>query len=168
MIKDKVLSDTGSGDMIPSMDDFTNSKPMMVITIDTISPEIYSMRPIPKGCLLLAGRLASLNPTKVTIDDAASERLFAASAMMEIDADDKPIMNFNTQSITLHIIPTIPLRVPYLARTCFFVRVFFFKMKLYIKSLEIKIVTSYLHSILQVLAFFEYAAHYFLYVVWMS
>ena len=45
-------------------------------------------------------------------DDPASDRLFAASAVMAILPVTEPTMNFAAVSRMLHSIPTMPLRVP--------------------------------------------------------
>ena len=64
---------------------FTSSKPMSTIKIETNSPEIYSIRPCPKGWSESGFCPAILKPASVMMEDAASDRLLNASAVMAME-----------------------------------------------------------------------------------
>ena len=55
---------------------------------------------------------ASLNPTRLTILDDASDRLFRASAMMAMEPNSVPTASLPRQSRTLHTMPTMLARLP--------------------------------------------------------
>ena len=80
--------------------------PTSITRNETISAAMYSIRPCPNGCSLSAGLLAIFTPTKLMIDDAASERLFRASAMIAREFISSPITSFVPNNSTLHKIPT--------------------------------------------------------------
>ena len=111
------LEETASGETIFSMELRKSSRPISRMTSETMRPEMYSMRPCPKGCWSSAGRPAILNPTTVTMDEPASERLLKASAVMAIEFESVPARNLNTNSTILQKIPTSPLSIPYFWRT---------------------------------------------------
>ena len=54
-----------------------------------------------------------MKPTRVIIEEAASERLLTASAVMEIAPVTIPVVSFAINKIMLQIIPTIPAKTPY-------------------------------------------------------
>lgn len=56
--------------------------------------------------------MAILKPTRVTTDEPASERLFMASAVIEILPVKEPTANFAAVSITFTAIPTKPESTP--------------------------------------------------------
>lgn len=62
-------------------DDFTNSAPISNISAATANPDRY-LPGMTIRMFLSAGRCANRKPIKVTIDDAASDKLFIASAMI--------------------------------------------------------------------------------------
>jgi hypothetical protein len=101
---------TGVGFIILSKEALINWKPTIITIKETIRAEIYSNRPCPKGCSSSAGLLASLKPTIVIIDDAASDRLLKASAVTAILPEISPIDSFIANKIALTIIPIIPPR----------------------------------------------------------
>ncbi len=80
---------------------------------ETTKPEIYSYLPCPKGCSLSAGLSANLKPNNVATDEPASDKLFNASAVMDTECVITPAKNFTVKSMTLHMIPTYPLNMPY-------------------------------------------------------
>ena len=90
---------------------FRSSKLTTNIDTATISAEIYSILPWPKGCSLSSGLLESFVPVRVTTFDAQSERLLTASAVTETAPVSEPSVNLITQSSILHIIPTEALRL---------------------------------------------------------
>ena len=100
----------GTGFNILSIDDFTNWIPTSITINATISADIYSSLPCPKGCSLSGGILANLNPTIVITDDAISDKLLNASAIIAILDVNKPTDNFTPNNIKFAIIPTIPAR----------------------------------------------------------
>ena len=73
---------------------------------------MYSILPWPNGCSLSLALLDSFAPAIVTTFDAASDRLFTASAVIATEFENEPTMNFATQSIILQKIPTAPLSIP--------------------------------------------------------
>ena len=75
----------------------TNCNPNITIIIETIKPEIYSIRAWPKGWSLSAGLFDNLNPTKETIELPASVKLLTPSATREITLKIKPKTNFKMQ-----------------------------------------------------------------------
>ena len=89
-------------------DVFINSKPTKITIKETISPEIYSSLPCPKGCSLSAGLLASLKPRIVITEEATSERLLKASAVIAMLFDIIPITSLVAKRIKFSIIPTKP------------------------------------------------------------
>ncbi len=56
---------------------------------------------------------ASLKPIIVIIEEAASERLLNASAVMDIDFVIKPTSNLAVNRSKLSVMPMIPDRIPY-------------------------------------------------------
>ena len=64
----------------------------------TINPDTYSILPCPKGCLESAFIPPSLNPSIVTKEEAASDRLLNASAVIAIDWLIVPAINLPANS----------------------------------------------------------------------
>ena len=95
---------------------FPNSKPMSRMAMDTTSPVRYSIRPWPKGCSSSAACPASRKPTSVITDEAASDRLFRASATMATEPVIIPAASFPRHSRVLSRMPTIPARAPHFCR----------------------------------------------------
>lgn len=73
---------------------FINCRPTNITMKATISAERYSIRPWPKGCSLSAGLFESLKPKIVIKEEAASERLLKASAMIAILETITPTESF--------------------------------------------------------------------------
>ena len=93
-------------------DERISSPPMSSMINETISAQTYSILPWPNGCSSSAGLFARRKLTSVTADEPASERLFAASAVMAILPVTEPTMNFAAVCRMLHSMPTMPLSVP--------------------------------------------------------
>ena len=89
-----------------------NSKPTNITKNATISPEIYSILPCPKGCSLSAGLPESLNPNIVTNEAPTSERLLKASAITAILLTKNPAVILIENKIIFTKMPTIPPRYP--------------------------------------------------------
>ena len=106
-----------SGLRIFSRELFKNVKPTSITRNETISAAIYSIRPCPNGCSLSAGLFAIFTPTKLMTEDAASERLLNASAIIARECIPTPISSLAANSNTLQQIPTILDKIPYLVRT---------------------------------------------------
>ena len=94
-----------------------SSTPISTIRSATISPTTYSTRPCPKGCSSSASCPESLKPTRVTMDEPTSDRLFKASAIIEMEPVIKPAAILETKRIILRKIPTAPLSTPYCCLT---------------------------------------------------
>ena len=86
--------------------------------IETNKPLIYSNRSCPNGCSWSAGFAAILNPTSVKMDEAVSDKLLIASAMIETLPEKRPIINFATNNNIFEIRPKIPAIMPFLVRSC--------------------------------------------------
>ena len=80
----------------------------------------YSILPCPKGWSLSAGFSAIFTPTKLMIDDPASDRLLNASAVTETLWSTRPTINFTIKRNTLQKIPTMLASTPYAVRTDIF------------------------------------------------
>ena len=83
----------------------------------TISPEIYSNRPWPKGWPGSGFCPARRKPSMVTRLDPASDRLLKASAVMAMEPETVPARSFPKKSSTLSPTPTQPHSIPYCRRT---------------------------------------------------
>ena len=106
------LKVTSSGWKIFSTELLPSSTPISKITMDTTSPDTYSMRPWPKGWWLSGFWAASLKPRRVTTEEPASERLLKASAVMAMDPLRSPARNFPTNSSRFNAMPTAPHSTP--------------------------------------------------------
>ena len=84
----------------------------MHMMIETINPEIYSMRAWPNGWSLSAGLDDNLNPIRAIIELAASVKLFNPSAIREIKPNKIPTRSLKIQTKILEIIPKIEARFP--------------------------------------------------------
>ena len=103
---------TSSGCRIFSRDDFPSSTPISRISPDTTRPDMYSMRPCPKGCSGSGLRPARRNPSSVTSEEPASDKLLKASAVMAMDPLTDPAKNFTANSSRFSPIPTAPHSCP--------------------------------------------------------
>ena len=70
----------------------------------------YSTRPCPKGCFLSGSFPASLVPTIVIRDEAASERLLTASSVTAMERDRIPITALNVERNRFARIPITLVR----------------------------------------------------------
>ena len=102
----------GSGVRILSMEERISSKPMIRIATETRSPEIYSMRPCPKGCSVSGFCPESLKPTRVITEEPASDKLLKASAVMVIEPLRIPASHFPIKRKMFKAIPTAPQSMP--------------------------------------------------------
>ena len=109
-------NEMGCGCKMRSNDDRASSAPMTKISAATARPEMYSMRAWPYGWSRSAGFSASLKPSSVTTELDASDRLFTASAEMEMLPESVPTMSFAMHKSTLHAMPTAPASLPQRAR----------------------------------------------------
>ena len=105
------------GFKIDETEDFKSSNPINKINIEIIKPEMYSIRPWPKGCSGSGFFEESLNPKIWIIEEAASERLLNASATIATEAEIVPKRNFAKNKIIFNPIPTAPQRTPYCSLT---------------------------------------------------
>ena len=103
---------TASGWSILSKEDFASSTPINRISPATISPEMYSMRPCPKGWSVSGFLPASRKPSSVTAEEPASDRLLKASAVTAMEPDSCPAKNLPINSRMFSAIPTAPHSVP--------------------------------------------------------
>lgn len=124
---DIMLKSISDGFIAVSIDERKSSTPTSIITSEISRPVIYSILPWPYGCSWSADFPAILKPTRVITDEAASVRLFIASAVIDIAPVKIPVISFEMQRIILHIIPTIPAIAPYERRTT---RLFIFSLSL--------------------------------------
>ena len=99
---------TSSGCRILPREDFPSSTPISRISPDTTRPDMYSMRPWPKGCSGSGLRPARRKPSSVTSEEPASDRLLKASAVMAMDPLTEPAKNFTANSSKFSPIPTAP------------------------------------------------------------
>ena len=106
------LNCTAVGCSTLTTDSFSREKPMPSTVTLTTSPARYSYRAWPKGCSASGALDASLNPTRLTILDDASDKLFRASAMMAMEPNSVPTASLPRQSRTLHTMPTMLARLP--------------------------------------------------------
>ena len=108
---------TSSGCRILSREDLASSTPISRISPATIRPDMYSMRPWPKGWSVSGFLPARRKPSSVTAEEPASDRLLKASAVTAMEPDSCPAKNFPANSRMFSAIPTAPHRVPYARRT---------------------------------------------------
>ena len=101
-----------SGLRIFFSEDFPSSTPISRISPATARPEMYSMRPWPKGCSGSGLRPASRKPSSVTKDEPASDRLLKASAVMAMEPLMVPANSFPTNSSRFSPMPTAPQSWP--------------------------------------------------------
>ena len=101
---------TSCGSMIFSMLDLASSMPIRKIKNETIMALMYSARPWPNGWSSSTGFFAIFAPMIVTTFDEASDRLLAASAVMETELVNRPTANFTAVKIRLQQMPAPPLK----------------------------------------------------------
>ena len=106
------LTESASGDAIFSAEDLKSSTPTRVMSRETIKPDMYSIRPWPKGCSGSAGRLAIFSPAMVTTEEPVSDRLLKASAIMDTLPDKRPASSLKANKMRLQIMPVIPASRP--------------------------------------------------------
>ena len=102
----------GTGWRIFSTEDWASSKPISRISMDTTRPDRYSIRPWPKGWWWSGFCSARWNPSRVTTEDPASERLFTASATTAMDPEARPAASLPQNSSRFSPTPTAPQRTP--------------------------------------------------------
>ena len=90
----------------------SSSMPMYRISAATVSPAMYSYRACPNGWSASAGRAAILKPKRLMMPDAASDRLFTASAVTATLPQSVPMASFAAKSRRLQTMPTVPARLP--------------------------------------------------------
>jgi hypothetical protein len=103
---------TGSGWTILSREDWPSSTPTRRMSMATTSPARYSIRPWPKGCSSSAFWPARRKPTRVTTEEAASDRLLKASAVTAMEAVAMPAKSLPRKSSRFSPMPTAPDSVP--------------------------------------------------------
>ena len=108
---------TASGRMIFSTLLLRSSKPIRMISIATIRPEMYSIRPWPKGWSRSGSCAARWKPRRDTTEEPASLRLFSASAVMAMEPLRRPAKSFKAHSSTFSTIPASPQSIPQRRRT---------------------------------------------------
>ena len=101
------------GCIILSKEAFKSSIPINIIIRETTNPATYSYLPWPKGCSSSGGLSAKWKPKSVATEEAASDKLFKASAIIDTEDVIIPANNFTQKSIKLQNIPTYPLITPY-------------------------------------------------------
>ena len=102
----------GTGFLIFSIEDLISSKPIISTMKPTTSAATYSILPWPNGCSLSGFIPAILKPTRVTMFEPASERLFSASPVIAMLRLTVPIKNFAAARIIFTIMPVTPLSIP--------------------------------------------------------
>lgn len=107
-----VLVSTGAGEIIFSIEDLPSSNPIKIITMATIKPEMYSIRPWPNGWSLSGSAPANLKPRRVIREEPASDRLLKASAITEIEPLIAPAKYLIPNKMTFSRIPTMPHSIP--------------------------------------------------------
>ena len=112
MPHDSALNDTASGSKICSIELRARSKPIIRISIATISPAMYSARPWPNGCSVSFRLPESRKPASVITEDSASDRLLNASAVMAMEPVTAPANAFAPNSSALSAMPTAPQSTP--------------------------------------------------------
>ena len=80
--------------------------------MDTTRPETYSIRPWPKGWSRSGRWAASLNPSRVTTEAPASERLLKASAVMAMEPLMRPARHLPAKSSRFSAMPAQPHSTP--------------------------------------------------------
>ena len=106
------LKSTAAGWSIFSKLLLPSSTPMRRMRAETTSPEIYSMRPWPKGCSGSGFFPARRKPRRVTSEEPASERLLKASAVTAMEPERVPAKNLPKKSSRFQPMPTAPHREP--------------------------------------------------------
>lgn len=74
--------------------DSTNSTAITNMARETSAPEMYSIRPCPKGWAESGFCPAILKPTSVITEEAPSDKLLKASAVIAMEPLKKPARNF--------------------------------------------------------------------------
>ena len=103
---------TATGCRIFSTELLASSTAMIRMANATNRPEKYSIRAWPKGCSSSAGLAAIRKPSSMMIELEASERLLIASAVMDTEAESRPIVSFAANSSRLQRMPTTPVSFP--------------------------------------------------------
>lgn len=103
---------TAAGAMIFCTDSLARLSPTAMMTTETATPLIYSIRPCPKGCSGSGFLPASRKPASVMMEEAASEILLKASAVMATECESTPAKYLPANSNRLSAMPTPPQRVP--------------------------------------------------------
>ena len=111
------LNSVSAGCIILSRESVNSSKPIIKIINETISDATYSKRSCPNGWSRSAGFAEMRKLTNEITDDAASERLLSASAVIEILPASVPVMNFPANRRRFIAIPTMLAIVPQVLRT---------------------------------------------------
>jgi len=109
---DKTEMAVGVGCRILSTADLASSKPATIMSAATARAERYSIRPWPKGCSLSGGADESLKPTRVTMEEPASDRLLNASATIARLPESRPAASLAANSRTLAVSPEAPASRP--------------------------------------------------------
>ena len=113
------ITDVGNEDHVENVDvpkesiESKNLQGTDKIIKETISPDIHSILPCPKGCSLSAGLAPSLKPNKVIIDDKQSDKLLKESAKIATLFIKNPTKNLAINNNTLLNIPTKLPSSPY-------------------------------------------------------
>ena len=95
-----------------STEDLASSAPITRIRPATTRPEIYSIRPWPKGCSGSGFCPPRRKPSSVMTEEPASDRLLNASAVMAMEPESAPAKNLPAKSRTFKKIPTAPHKMP--------------------------------------------------------
>ena len=103
---------TSSGWRILSKEDLASSTPISRINPATTRPDMYSIRPCPKGWSVSGFRPASRKPSSVTAEEPASDRLLKASAVTAMEPESCPAKSFPANSRIFRTMPTTPHSVP--------------------------------------------------------
>ena len=115
--KIRIINGTGSnvissGCIIFEIELLKKVKPTSITRNETIRAAIYSILPWPKGCSASAGFPAIFTPTKLIIEEAASDKLLKASAVTARELKIRPMASFTEKSRTLQKIPTTLASIP--------------------------------------------------------
>ena len=108
---------TAAGWRILSTEDLASSAPISRIRPATTRPEMYSIRPWPKGWPASGFFPARRKPSSVTTEEPASDRLLKASAVMAMEPLRLPAASFPANSSRFRAMPTKPHSAPQARRT---------------------------------------------------
>ena len=106
------VSKVSSGWRIFSKELWPSSTPTSRISRETIRPARYSALPWPKGWSASAFCPANRKPTRVTTEEAASERLLKASAVTEMAPEISPAASLPANRSRLRAMPMAPDTTP--------------------------------------------------------